>query len=96
MLDVYFMDKERTIQVRMYLAQNHTASKWWRHVLNQISLLILTYRYIDIPFYYNRYLEEGMRGVKENSEQGFNLSRTRMGADERRDAGFLILLCLHP
>lgn len=39
----------------------------------------------DAFFYYNRYLEEGLGGVKETElRTGFILSRTRSGADRRR------------
>lgn len=81
------MDKERIIQVIKYLAQNHVGSKCWTCVSNQISLLILT------PFCYNRYSEKARGGIKEtkDSEQGFILSRTRRGADERRNSGSLVL-----
>lgn len=49
----------------------------------------------DALVYYNRYLE-GVRGVKEteNSEQGFILTRTRIGID-KRDSGSVVLFCLH-
>lgn len=81
------MDKERIIQVIKYLAQNHVGSKCWTCVSNQISLLILT------PFCYNRYSEKARGGIKEtkDSEQGFILSRTRRGADKRRNSGSLVL-----
>lgn len=60
------MDKERNIQVSKYLAQNHTARKWWTQVSNQVSLLILTPFLLQQVFRERR--EESRRQRTQNKD----------------------------